>query len=75
MLDGEGIPQGKHFLSEKHNMISNRNIEQQVLSGFSTVTMRRVAILFFGLGVVKNSMRKFLMARQFMIMSLLKNCA
>ena len=35
------------------------NIRRNVNSDFSVVTMRRVAIIFFELGVVKNSMQKF----------------
>ena len=43
-------------------------MRRKVNSGFSFVTMRRVAIIFFEIGVVK-------VARQFMIISLFKNCA
>ena len=39
--------------SWKYNIRGNAN------SDFSIVTMRRVAIIFFELGVVKNSMQKF----------------
>ena len=35
------------------------NIRRNANSDFSIVTMRRVAIIFFELGVVKNSMPKF----------------
>ena len=35
------------------------NIRRNVNSDFSIVTMRRVAIIFFELGVVKNFMQKF----------------
>ena len=35
------------------------NIRGNVNSDFSIVTMRRVAIIFFELGVVKNFMQKF----------------
>ena len=35
------------------------NIRRNVNSDFSIVIMRRVAIIFFELGVVKNSMQKF----------------
>ena len=44
-----------------------------VNSGFSIVTMRRVAITFFELGVVKKFHVKILMARRFMITFLFKN--
>ena len=55
-------------------------------TSFSVVTMRRVAIIFFELEVVKNlkenwkvSSKKFhtnvLIARHFMIISLFKSCA
>ena len=35
------------------------NIRRNVNSDFSILTMRRVAIIFFELGVVKNFMQKF----------------
>ena len=35
------------------------NIRKNVNSDFPIVTMRRVAIIFFELGVVKNFMQKF----------------
>ena len=35
------------------------NIRRNVNADFSIVTMRRVAIIFFELGVVKNLMQKF----------------
>ena len=35
------------------------NIRRNVNSDFSIATMRRVAIIFFELGVVKNFMQKF----------------
>ena len=35
------------------------NIKRNVNSDFSVVTMRRVAIIFFELGVVKHFMQKF----------------
>ena len=35
------------------------NIRKSVNSDFSIVTMRRIAIVFFELGVVKNLMQKF----------------
>ena len=35
------------------------NIRKNVNSYFSIVTMRRVAIIFFELGVVRNFMQKF----------------
>ena len=35
------------------------SVRRNVNSDFSIVTMRRVAIIFFELGVVKNSMQKF----------------
>ena len=37
----------------------NYNIRRNVNSGFSVVTMRRVAIIFFEWGVVKGFMQKF----------------
>ena len=46
----------------------NYNIRRNVnFSGFSTLTMRRVTIIFFELRVVKNFMSKFLILRHFMI--------
>ena len=42
----------RSFISRKYNIRRNVN------SDFSTVTMRRVAIIFFELGVVKNFMQK-----------------
>ena len=41
----------RSFISRKYN---RRNVN----SDFSTVTMRRVAIIFFELGIVKNFMQK-----------------
>ena len=41
-------------------------------SDFSIVTMRRVAIIFFELGVVKKTHAKMLLARYFMIIFCLK---
>ena len=35
------------------------NTRRNVISDFSVVTMRRVAIMFFELGVVKKFMQKF----------------
>ena len=37
----------------------NYNTRRNINSGFSVVTMRRVAIIIFELGVVKNVMKKF----------------
>ena len=50
------------------------NIRRNVNSDFSVVIMRRVAIIFFELEVVKKFMQKNLMARHFMITFLLKSC-
>ena len=52
-----------------NNTIRNINLV------FSIVTMRRVAIIVFELGIVKNLMPKILIAKHFAIIFLLKNCA
>ena len=48
------------------------NTRRNVNSDFSIVTMRRVAIIFFELGVVKKIHAKILMARHLMITFCLK---
>ena len=48
---------------------------RNVNSDFSVVTMRRIAIIFFELAFVKKFHAKILIARHFMIISFIKNCA
>ena len=47
------------FLLSQRILSWKYNIRRNVNSDFSIVTMRRVAIIFFELGVVKNFMQKF----------------
>ena len=51
----------KYYLKTKTvlNKPWKHNIKRNVNSDFSIVTMRRVAIIFFELGVVKHFMQKF----------------
>ena len=43
------------------------NVRRNVNSGFSIVTIRRVAIVYFELGVAKKFLQKKLITRHFMI--------
>ena len=56
------------FISWKYS------ITRSVNSDFSIVTMHRVAIIVFQMGVVKNFRAKILTARHFMIIFYLKLC-
>ena len=51
------------------------NIKRNVNSDFSVVTMRRVAIIFFELGVVKKFHAKILITRHFIIIFSFNNYA
>ena len=51
------------------------NIRRNVNSDISIVTMRKVAIIFFELGVIKNFMQKFQSQDTSWLFFCLKNCA
>ena len=64
-------------MSFSHELLvttSKYDIRRNVNSDISIVTMRRVAIMFFKLGVVKNLHAKILIGRHFMIIFCLRNC-